>query len=178
MRSAKGPETGDLRDASDEALVGLMANSDEAALRELFRRYAPFLLALVRRMGLDLEARGLVHDVFVRLWEESKRFDPIKAKARTWIVTTAHRMAVNRLREAGGRHAFAAAGEALGEEEVYVSEALDRLDPLARQLLELAFFGGRDHPGLVEASGRSPATVKTTMKRALASLRGAGGGSR
>lgn len=162
---------------TDDELLGLMARRDEGAVRELFRRYAPFLLAMAKRMGFAEESLPFVHDTFVRLWDDSRRFDPVKMAARTWIVTAAHRLAVNRI-AASGRAALtperpADPGGPQGafvENPIYVSGALDRLDPLARQLLELAFFGGCDHQELVTSSGRSPATVKTTMRRALASL--------
>lgn len=167
-----------------------MARRDEDALRELYRRYAPFLTAMIQRMDSDANAQTLVEEAFVRFWDGARRFDPVKASARTWIVTAAHRLAVNRLSRGSrgdgpisidGSAQGPAAGTGTGTETdgVYVSEALDRLDPLARQLLEIAFFGGRDHHQLVELSGRPPATVKTTLRRALASLHDAvAGGER
>ncbi|HEX7002827.1 MAG TPA: sigma factor [Trueperaceae bacterium] len=172
MGRAEQQPASDIRISSDEDLVELMAERDEAALRETFRRYAPFIVSMAERMGLDGEAQEFTQEVFIRLWEGARRFDRMKAGARTWIVTTAHRMAIRRL---GGYGPLDLRGgspqpDDLAGEPLYLSDALDRLDPLARQLLELAFFGGHDHRQLVERSGRSPATVHTALKRALASL--------
>lgn len=171
--------TSDLQLATDEELVGLLARRDEGAIRELFRRYAPYLIAMARRMGFGAESLRFVQDTFVRLWDDSRRFDPVKMSAQTWIVTAAHRLAVNRLKAnavpTDPQTDTARRSVAADEGAMYVSEVLDRLDPLARELLELAFFGGYDHDELVGLTGRSPATVKTTMRRALASLHDAKG---
>jgi RNA polymerase sigma-70 factor (ECF subfamily) len=49
--------------------------------------------------------------------------------------------------------------------------AIDRLRPLQRQLLSLAFFQGLTHFELAEHTGLPLGTVKSTMRRTLASLR-------
>jgi len=54
---------------SDEALLALVAKGEEAALQQIFRRYAGAFLGLARRMGLDSASReDVVQEVFSKIW--------------------------------------------------------------------------------------------------------------
>lgn len=164
--------------ASDEQLVARMAAGDEAALAELYRRYAPYLAALSRRMLRDQdEVQSCVQDAFVRAWEAAARFDPARASAKTWLVTIGHRVALNRLR---GQKPFTLpletwdaptpAADPLPRLEL--NAALAHLSADERDLIERAFFEGRSHQELADLTGRPLGTVKTKLRGALSKLRG------
>lgn len=116
----------------------------------------------------------------MRVWDAAGRFDPMKASVKTWVVTIGHRLMINRLRKGRPRTVELTVPERRLEASsstdhvtrIYVSDALDTLDPDARQLLELAFFRGHTHQELAEISGKPLGTVKTIIRRALARLRG------
>jgi RNA polymerase sigma-70 factor (ECF subfamily) len=167
---------------TDEELVALIARRDELALRELYRRYAPYLRAMARRMTQDGdEVDQGVQDAFVKVWDFAGRFDARKGSAKTWIVTIGHRLMINRLRkrrpqtvELGNlEHRLEASSPTDHVTRIYVSDALDTLDRDSRQLLELAFFKGHTHQELSELTGRPLGSVKTTIRRALGRLQDA-----
>ena len=59
-----------------------------------------------------------------------------------------------------------------GEQERRLSAALERLDPLPRQLVALAFYRGLTHDEIAQQTRLPLGTVKSHLRRALNSLRG------
>ena len=177
---------------SDERLVARMAAGDEGALLTFHARYAPHVAALVRRMVGPRGVQEVVEDVFVRAWEGAGAFEPAQGSARAWLVMTAHRAALSRVRgEPGAPAPLALAGahpltaRAHSGSEAHQSEtnpSLDRLDRTgdkpgekelveARALLERAFYGGRSLEELAAETGESPAAVGTALRAALRDLK-------
>ncbi|MFX5377927.1 sigma factor, partial [Acinetobacter baumannii] len=78
----------------DEHLLRRVVRGNEEALLLLYRRYAPHVHALARRILRDGEAaKEVVQDTFLRIWRKAERFDPALGTPRTWILTIGHRLA-------------------------------------------------------------------------------------
>lgn len=79
-------------DATDEVLVAWSAGGDRRAFDEIVARHGPFALRVARRLLCDwLTAEDVVQEAMVRAWSQAKRFDPTKARFRTWL----YRIVVN-----------------------------------------------------------------------------------
>lgn len=138
---------------SDEQLVLKIATGDELALVELYRRYAPHLTALARRMLHDpVEADASVQAAFVEAWKTASHFDPHKLSAKTWLLTLSHRLFRHRVRE---RDLAPRRNQALAT---------------PHDLLEHAFFQGYTEQDLANLTGRPVADIKQTLRTALAQL--------
>lgn len=166
----------------DEQLIQRMAARDEEALADLHRRYAPYIATMARRVLRDPdEIQQGVQDAFVRAWDNAHRFDPTKASAKTWLVTVAHRLFLNRLR---GKKLTTVSLESWDAptqppdhvERIHLREAVDTLDPTERELIDLAFYRGHTHQELSELTGLPLGTVKSHLRRALTKLRDRLGG--
>ena len=84
----------DLAHLSDEALVALVARSDEVALAELYDRWGRVSYGLALRILRDEGlAEDAVQEAFLAVWRSAARFVPERAKASTWILTLVHRRA-------------------------------------------------------------------------------------
>jgi RNA polymerase sigma-70 factor (ECF subfamily) len=165
-------------DEEDIHLLRRVAWRNEEALLHLYRRYAPRVHGLARRILQDgHEAKDVVQETFLRIWNKAERFDPALGRPATWILTIAHRLALKRLRasetflwEEDG------AWEPLGGEDhlerLWVAKALEALEPEERRLLELAYFQGYTHSELALLLGWPLGTVKSRLRRALAKLEG------
>src|SRR3712207_2862554 len=91
---------------SDEALVALVARSDEAALAELYDRYGRVAFGLAFRILRDRAlAEDAVQDGFLTAWRTAARFAPERAKASAWLLTLVHRRAVDLVRREERRRA-------------------------------------------------------------------------
>jgi RNA polymerase sigma-70 factor (ECF subfamily) len=175
----------DLAHLSDEAVVALIARSDEIALAELYDRYgrAAFGLAL-RVLRDEVLAEDAVQEAFLGIWRGANRFLPERAKASTWIMTLVHRRAVDLVRHeerrraeplpevepgAGGPSAADTAWLRLERERVQA--ALRQLPDQQREAIELAYYGGFTQSQLAERLGEPLGTIKSRMFAGLARLR-------
>ena len=84
---------------SDEALVALVARSDENALAELYDRHGRVAFGLALRVLRDRNlAEDAVQEAFLAVWRTAGSFMPERAKASTWILMLVHRRAVDAVR--------------------------------------------------------------------------------
>ena len=170
-----------------EGLLGLAAGGDEPAFAELYRRVAPAVFGLVTKVVRDpAQAEEVTQEVFVELWRTASRFDPARGRARIWIMTCAHRRAVDRVRSAeraarrddlAGRRGQGRPYDEVVEqvetslEREHVRRGLDVLTDLQRETVVLAYFGGYTHREIAELLGVPSGTVKTRLRDGLIRLR-------
>jgi RNA polymerase sigma factor (sigma-70 family) len=170
---------------SDEAVVALIARSDEQALAELYDRFGRVAYGLALRVLRDAAlAEDAVQEAFLTAWRRADTFMPERAKASTWLLTLVHRRAVDLVRREERRRAEPLeaaeerAGEAPAEDAVWlryererVQAALRRLPDQQREALELAYYGGFTQSELAERLGQPVGTIKSRMFSGLGRLR-------
>ena len=174
----------DLAHLSDEALVALVARSDETALAELYDRFGRVAYGLARRiLRDDALAEDAVQEAFLTIWRSASKFVPERGKASTWILTLVHRRAVDLVRREERRRA-----ESLGDEREEVVGATDeavwlryerervqgalrKLPDQQREAIELAYYGGFTQSELADRLGQPVGTIKSRMFTGLSRLR-------
>jgi RNA polymerase sigma-70 factor (ECF subfamily) len=174
----------DLAHLSDEALVALIARSDDGALEELYSRFGRISYGLALRVLRDPAlAEDAVQDAFLTAWRTAARFVPERAKARTWLLTLVHRRAVDVVRREQPRRtdplesapqqsAETTEDEAwLRLQRTRVQDALRRLPDQQREALELAYYGGFTQSQLADRLGEPLGTIKSRMFAGLARMR-------
>ncbi|MEP3330163.1 RNA polymerase sigma factor [Sedimentitalea sp.] len=71
---------------SDDALLILFANGEQAAARELTNRLAPRAFGVAMRvLGDRAEAEDVAQEAMVRLWRMAPDWQPGTAKVSTWL---------------------------------------------------------------------------------------------
>ena len=138
--------------------------------------YAAWLLGDVE------EARDLTQEALMRLWMH--RESVARQAARTWLLRTVQRLAIDRLRRGSPRSlaergrlrlppAAAAPGLAAEERERRdaVGRALSRMCPADRSILLLREFQGLSYGELTRVLELPLGTVKTNLHRARRRLR-------
>jgi RNA polymerase sigma-70 factor (ECF subfamily) len=180
--------TQDLRLASDAQLVVAIGRFRNDALAEVYRRHAPALFGLARRIlaGRDL-AEEVVQEVFLRLWNQPDRFDPDRGSLRTYLLTQTHGRSVDVIRAEASRRAreerdarLTVEGSYDLEREVWdltqaeqVRAALAQLTDGERRAIELAYFGGHTYREVAVLLREPEGTVKSRIRSGLSRLRGA-----
>ena len=193
VRPERGPA--DLSEARDRDLVRRVATGDQEAFRLLFRRYAPTALGLARRVVRQPHlAEEIVQEAFVGVWRGSKGFDQERGSVRSWLMAAVHNRAVDAVRreEAQRRRAEEVAADPdlepvdpsasvveelnVLQQRAAVREALEKLPPEQRQVIELMYFGGQSQSRISERLGLPLGTVKSRtllgMRRLRAELMG------
>jgi RNA polymerase sigma-70 factor (ECF subfamily) len=181
MRATREPgdEPGALGDA--QLVVGV-ARYGEDALAELYRRHAPAVLSLARRVTGDAAtAEDVVQEVFLRLWNQPDRFDPGRGSLRSYLLAQAHSRAVDIIRSRVARarreereaRAAANAGYDL-EREVWdlavadqVAQALALLPTEERAAIELAYYDGHTYREVATILSQPEGTVKSRIRNGL-----------
>jgi RNA polymerase sigma-70 factor (ECF subfamily) len=168
-------------------LLALVAGGSEAAFAELYQEVAAAVFGLVGRVVRNpAQAEEVTQEVFVELWRTASRFDPTRGTARAWIMTCAHRRAVDRVRSAeraarrddqAGRRDQGRPYDQVAEqveatlEREQVRRSLDALTDLQREAVVLAYYGGYTHREISELLGVPSGTVKTRLRDGLLRLR-------
>jgi RNA polymerase sigma-70 factor (ECF subfamily) len=171
-----------------EDLLAQVARGDRRAFSELYDRTARQVYGLVRRVVRDPTiAEEVSQEVFVEVWRTAPRFDPDRGAVLTWILTMAHRRAVDRVRSeeaARSRDDRVGRMETPNTEDVgstvesrleaeRVRRALGGLSDIQREAIELAYYGGLTYREVAELLDVPLGTVKTRIRDGLIHLRDA-----
>jgi len=166
-------------------LMRRAARGDAAAFEELYDELAPAVHGLARRVVRDpARAEDVTQEVFIDVWRRATRFDGERGKAKTWIMTIAHRRAVDAVRrsEAQKRQDHQGApdevshdepGDALiaADEHGAVRDCLQTLTELQLESVRLAYFNGYTYGEVATLLDKPLPTIKTRMRDGLIRLR-------
>lgn len=173
----------------DIPLLQRIAKHDQAALSQLYDRYARVLYALsFKILASAEEAEEVVLDVFSQVWRTASGYDAQRGRVDVWLFMVTRSRALDRLRalqrlsKAATASVDAAKVESYSlcnpEENLLISErrtqvlaALGKLPQEQRQVLELAYYKGLTHVEIAAQTGKSLGTIKTRIRLGLVKLR-------
>ncbi|WSR81559.1 RNA polymerase sigma factor [Streptomyces erythrochromogenes] len=173
-------------EADEERLVRLVAKGDRAAFEELYRRTSPWLAVRLRRRCADEQiVAEVMQETYLAVWRAAGAFAGSAAggTAVGWVWTIAARRLVDAFRRRA-HHAQpppAAAPQPVApaaEEEALaatvgsdVGDALRRLAPELRQVLQALVLDGLSVRETAVLLGLPEGTVKTRARRARIAMR-------
>src|SRR5215510_13248953 len=97
FRAASGPAERSEPDL--DWLLTHVARGDAGAFEAVYDQMAGPVYGLIRRVLRDpAQSEEVTQEVLLEVWRTASRFDPSRGSATTWVMTIAHRRAVDRVR--------------------------------------------------------------------------------
>ncbi|OBI47511.1 RNA polymerase subunit sigma [Mycobacterium kyorinense] len=180
--------TGPPRLSSDlDALLRRVARRDPDAFAAFYDHTRTRVYGLVVRVLRDSGySEETTQEVYLEAWRTAGSYDPGKGSALSWLLTMAHRRAVDRVRSeqaAGQRESrygaanldppndVVADSAIASDERRRVSECLDGLTDAQRQCIQMAYYDGLTYLEVSRRLSANLSTIKSRMRDALRSLR-------
>lgn len=196
--AASAPSADGARDRS--ALIGQLlvrvGRGDEAAFDELYNAVAGSVFGVALRVVRDHAiAEEVAQDVLVEVWRLASRYRPEVGNGRTWVLTMAHRRAIDRVRseQAHTDRLRAHGAKTTGShdepdtvvdtahrewEAQRVRAGLALLTARQREAIDLAFSKGFTHREVAASLDIPLGTAKARIRDGLIKLRDAWEGER
>lgn len=168
-------------------LLQRVAGGDQSAFARVYDMLSPRVFGLILRVLVDrAQSEEVLQEVFLEVWQSASRFAPNRGQGRSWVLTIAHRRAVDRVRSSqassdrdvrvGFRdldvaHDGVAEQVELRIEGQRVAAALAVLSDAQKEALTLAYYGGYSQSEIAVLVGAPLGTIKTRMRDGLSRLR-------
>ena len=176
--------------ASDESLMGSIAERQQSAIAALYERHGKTLKKVIYQVLHDeAETDDVLQESILQIWREAKSYSAALGKPLGWLVTIARRRAIDRVRR---RAAYSRAKDRF---EMYVEteprswlqsyttednssadirhfleREMSRLPDFQREALKLSFFNGLSHREIAAHTQTPLGTVKTRLELGLRKL--------
>lgn len=176
--------------AEHQILVDLLRRSgqgDEDAFSAFYQLTMQRTYSLTRRILVNTEiAQDTTQEIYLTVWQEARRYDPTLGNPFAWLLTIAHRKAVDKVRAEQSSSARAARWAIANHSPDYDSVAetvatrleaqtvitcLRNLSPVQREAINLAYYGGLTYREVSEHLSIPLSTTKTRIRDGLKNLR-------
>ncbi|MGH3435580.1 MAG: ECF RNA polymerase sigma factor SigK [Sciscionella sp.] len=172
---------------SAEELLQRVTRGDQAAFGQLYDRLAaPVFGVITRVIRNPAQSEEVTQEVMVEVWRKSNQYAATRGSVQSWVLTMAHRRAVDRVRSEqsasdrevrAGRLSADRPFDEVAENTVAklererVRHCLSALTELQRESVTLAYYSGYTYREVAELLHSPLGTVKTRLRDGLIRLR-------
>jgi RNA polymerase sigma-70 factor (ECF subfamily) len=176
---------GERGDHDLDRVLRRVARGDQLAFETVYDQLSRPVYGVIRRVLRDpAQSEEVTQEVLLEVWRTASRFDSAQGSAATWVLTIAHRRAIDRVRSAAAaaeREQKTADIPTPHDEVVDAVEArLDRervqrclgsLTDIQRESITLAYYGGYTYRQVAALLGVTLAAIKTRIRDGLIRMR-------
>jgi RNA polymerase sigma-70 factor, ECF subfamily len=170
-----------------DELLRQVARQDVDAFAEFYDQTRARVYGLVTRVLRDPGySEETTQDIYLQVWRTADAYNPAAGSPMSWLMTLAHRRAVDRVRSeqaAGQRESRYGAANVeppsdqvaesviQSDEHRQVAECLGSLTDTQREAIHLAYYDGLTYVQVSERLSANLATIKSRMRDAIRGLR-------
>ena len=187
--AAANPAPGEPTAQEFNELLATVGRGSAPAFERLYNQIAGSVYGIALRVVRDPQlAEDVAQEALVEVWRLAPRYRPDAGSARAWILTIAHRRAVDRVRSEQAHRARHVANPAVASgtsnetdavvdvmyaqwQAARVKAGFAALTALQREALELAFYKGYTHKEVAEALNVPLGTAKARLRDGLIKMR-------
>ncbi len=170
----------------DRRVLAAIKSGDKQAFGNLYDKYSGALYGVCLRFLRDEElAQDVLQTAMVKAWRKIDTYNPDKATLYTWLLNITRNSCLDKLRSEKRRpeiqdiqesvsvidYSEKAKENKLNTDTIGLKEAVDKLTPEQKELIDAAYFGGFTQQELSEKFDLPLGTVKSRMRSALKHLR-------
>ncbi len=164
-------------------MLAVRDHRDRVAFGRLFDFFAPRLKGFIMRSGTGSgQAEEIVQEVMLTVWRKADQFDPARAQVSAWIYQIARNRQIDVIRKENRPMPEELGAEpdaepdasqilAVEQEAGQLRQALERLKPDQREIIEKAYLGELTHQEISAQSGLPLGTIKSRIRLGLDRLR-------
>jgi RNA polymerase sigma-70 factor (ECF subfamily) len=171
---------------SDEEIMLALATGDHSAMTHLFRRYQGLVYSVALNIvGDSAEAEEVVQTVFFDIFRAANRYDNARGSARVWLLQFAYHRALHRRRHLSAQRfylwesldtaaqmsRFHERKASLPELILMARQALGRLQPRQRAVVELTYYEGLTAEEISKRTKQTAHVVRHDLRRAFTAMR-------
>jgi RNA polymerase sigma-70 factor (ECF subfamily) len=170
-----------------DALLRQVACGDVDAFARFYDQTRARVYGLVIRVLRDPGySQETTQDIYLQVWRIAESYKPSAGSPMAWLLTLAHRRAVDRVRseqaasQRESRYGVAnidspsdlvADSVILRDEQRQVAACLGSLTEVQRECIQLAYYDGLTYAQVSERLSANLATIKSRMRDAIGGLR-------
>jgi RNA polymerase sigma-70 factor (ECF subfamily) len=166
----------------EKEILRLFEEGNVKAMDLLYDHYSDALYGVVLRMvGDEALASDVLQESFVKIWQNSRAYDPEKGRLFTWLLRIAKNKAIDCIRKTGRKAEIQSELKIVYKNDTSDSSdptvkhdlntVLSNLDKDQRNLIEHSYILGYSHPEIAEKFDIPLGTVKTRIRNAMKDLR-------
>jgi RNA polymerase sigma-70 factor, ECF subfamily len=173
---------------TDAQLLTLIGHGENWALSEIYNRYASLVFSIALRTLSDrASAEEIVQVVFMKVWRHAQKYRAERGKFSSWLINISRHECIDELRRRRVRPVTRPGDEKLlatlasddnslpdtqaALERAHVREALQKIPPKQRVVIELAFWGGMTHQQIALHCQSPLGTIKTRFRLGIQRLK-------
>ncbi|MCF8272285.1 MAG: RNA polymerase sigma factor [Flavobacteriaceae bacterium] len=166
----------------ENEIVNLLKNGDKKAINLLYEYYADAIYGVILKIITDEEiAQDVLQESFVKIWKNSKKYDPSKAKLFTWLYRIAYNTAIDKVRSLKNKNTnevqietspvYRITSNELNQDVLDIQKHLSSLDEKYQIVLNALFFEGMTQQEASEELDIPLGTIKSRLKIGLRELK-------